>query len=431
MPSAPSAAESTAVDPVLIVGAGLAGLACARTLQRFGVPCTLFEASDDVGGRVRTDIQDGFLLDRGFQVLLTAYPEAQELLDQRALALHAFDPGARSWLGDGFADLGDPRRRPGELLRTALSPIGSLADKLRILGLTRRAGRGEADALWTRSEVSIAARFDELGFSSRMRRRFLEPFLAGITLDPNLEGTSSRVLEYVWRMFSSGHAALPARGMGALGEQLADGLETGTIRYRSAVAEVRPDGLTTTDGERFSGRAVVVATDPGQAARLVPGLHVPAMRAVTTLYFAADASLVGRPVLVLNGTGDGLVRHMCVPSDVSASYAPRGQALISATVLGDPDLEDEHLEARVLGELEQWFGPAARSLRHLRTYRVLDALPAQPVGWLNPPEREQRRPDGLFVCGDHLDQGSIQGALRSGKRCAETLLEQLAPEPAA
>ena len=431
MSSAPTAADSSSADPVLIVGAGLAGLACARTLQRSGVACTLFEASDGVGGRVRTDIQDGFLLDRGFQVLLTAYPEAQELLDQRALALHAFDPGSRTWLGDGFADLGDPRRRPGELLRTALSPIGSLADKLRILGLTRSAGRGRADELWTRPEVSIAARFDELGFSPRMRRRFLEPFLSGITLDPTLEGTSSRVLEYVWRMFSSGHAALPARGMGALGEQLAEGLNTGTIRYRSAVAKVRPDGLTTAEGERFAGRAVVVATDPAQAAHLVPGLAVPAMRAVTTLYFAADASLVGRPVLVLNGTGDGLVRHMCVPSDVSESYAPRGQALISATVLGDPDLEDEHLEARVLGELEQWFGPAARSLRHLRTYRVIDALPEQPVGWLNPPEREQRRPDGLYVCGDHLDQGSIQGALRSGKRCAEALLAQLAPEPAA
>ena len=429
MSSAPHDAEATTTDSVLIVGAGLAGLACARTLQLAGVPCTLFEASDGVGGRVRTDMQDGFLLDRGFQVLLTAYPEAQELLDQRALALHSFDPGARTWLGDGFAHLGDPRRRPSELLRTALSPVGSIADKLRILGLTHRSGRGRADELWSRAEVSIAARLDDLGFSPRMRRRFLEPFLAGITLDPSLEGTSSRVLEYVWRMFSSGHAALPARGMGALGEQLAEGLETGTVRYRSAVAEVRPDGLTTAEGERLAGRAVVVATDPAQAARLVPGLTVPSMRAVTTLYFAGEASLVGQPVLVLNGTGQGLVRHMCVPSDVSASYAPRGQALISATVLGNPPLEDEHLEAQVLGELEQWFGPAARSLRHLRTYRVLEALPEQPVGWLNPPEREQQRADGLYVCGDHLDQGSIQGALRSGRRCAEALIMQFAREP--
>lgn len=419
-----SGSEVRSGDSVLIVGGGLAGLACARTLQASGVPCTVFEASDAVGGRVRTDMHEGFLLDRGFQVLLTAYPEAQHFFDQRALALHAYEPGARTWCGNGFASLGDPRRRPSQWLSTALSSVGSPLDKLRVLGLTLNVGRNAPADLWNRPETTISERFGKLGFSSRIQHSFLRPFLGGITLDPDLDGTSSRVLDYVWRMFSSGLAALPSRGMGALGEQMAEGLETGSVRYHSPIQSVQAGEVVTADGERFRGRAVVVATDARRAAELLPDVHVPTSRGVTTLYFAADASPVGAPVLVLNGSGNGLLQHMCVPSDICPSYAPRGSALISATVLGVPDLEDEHLEARALTELEGWFGPQVRGYRHLRTYRIPHALPAQPVGALDPPERPQRRADGVYLCGDHMDQSSIQGALRSGRRCAEALMAE-------
>ena len=409
---------------VLIVGGGLAGLCCARRLCGAGVKCRVLEASDAVGGRARTDRIDGFLLDRGFQVLLTAYPEAQQVLDYGALDLQPFEPGALVRCGGKFQRLVDPWRRPQHLLATAFSSVGTLGDKLRIAGLRRRVGRLSLEELYEQPEQTTAERLRDEGFSTKFIERFFRPFLGGVFLDRDLE-TSSRLFAFVFRMFASGDAVLPSQGMGAIAQQLAERLPPGTVCTNSAVERLEEHGVRLTDGRQLSGRAIVVATESPTASRLLGELQPPAARSVTCLYFAAERPPVDEPILVLNGEGRGLVNNLCVPSQVSPAYAPPGAALISATVLGIPAIDERQLESSVRQQLQEWFGNQVQTWRHLRTYRIPLALPAQSPPALSPVEKSPRKRDGLSVCGDYLDTASIQGAMVSGRRAADDVLRWL------
>src|SRR5215207_5884577 len=375
---------------VYVVGAGLAGLRCARRLHEKGVAATVLEASDGVGGRVRTDRVEDFLLDRGFQVLLTAYPEANDALDYRELELHPFYPGAMIRTGGKLVTVADPFRRRWDGLRTALAPVGGLGDKLNVAKLRRRVTAGSLEELFARPESTTREALAADGFSEEMVDRFFRPLFGGVLLDREL-GTSSRMFEFVYRMFALGDTALPARG------------------------------------ERLPARAVVVATDGPAASGLLGGEPpAPASVAATCLYFAADRAPVDEPVIVLDGDGQGPVNNLCVPSVVAPTYAPPGAALISATVLDRPGLpRGPDLEAAVLGQLADWFGSGVVAWRHLKTYHIPHAQPAQPPGTLDPPERPVRLRPGLYVCGDHRDNASINGALASGRRAADAVLEDL------
>jgi phytoene dehydrogenase-like protein len=200
---------------VLVVGAGLAGLCCAERLADHGLAPLVLEAAEDVGGRVRTDEVEGCLLDRGFQVLLTAYPTAREVLDYQALHLQPFEPGALVRCGGRFHRVADPWRRPFAALQGVFGPIGSLSDKLRVAALRRRVLQGAVRDLFERPERTTMAALREAGFSTAMIDRFFRPFLGGVFLDTKLE-TSSRMFEFVFRMFASGDVAIPARGMQAI-----------------------------------------------------------------------------------------------------------------------------------------------------------------------------------------------------------------------
>ncbi len=410
---------------VIVVGAGLAGLTAAVHLQRAGLSVSVLEASDGVGGRVRTDKVDGFLLDRGFQVLLTAYPEARRTLDYEALGLRAFAPGALVRVGGRFHRMTDPRRRPGDLAATLRAPVGSLADKMRVGKLRSRVGRGSLEDLFKRPETTTLEALKDAGISDAMIERFLRPFLGGIFLERGLE-TSSRMFEFVVRMFAEGDATLPARGMGAIPQQLAGCLIAGTVRTDARVVSVEASGAALEDGERLAARAVVIATDGVAAAGLIPQLGELASRSVTCLYFAAGAPPIDEPILVLNGEGVGLVNNLSVPSQVAPSYAPPGASLVSATVIGDPSLGDGVLEAAVQGQLQTWFGRQARGWRHLRTYRIGYALPDPSPPAFDPARRDPRVGQGLYVCGDHRESASIEGSLVSGRRAAQAVVDDLA-----
>jgi phytoene dehydrogenase-like protein len=411
---------------VYVVGAGLAGLRCARRLHDKGVAATVLEASDGVGGRVRTDRVDDFLLDRGFQALLTAYPEASDALDYRDLELHPFYQGAMVRAGGRFVTVADPSRRRWDGLRTALAPVGGLGDRLKVASLRRRVTAGTLEELFARPETTTREALANDGFSEVFVDRFFRPLFGGLLLDREL-GTSSRMFEFVYRMFALGDVALPARGMGAVGEQLAGGLPPDCVRLGQRVTAVGDGAVTLDGGERLPARAVVVATDGPSASELLGGdPAAPASVAVGCLYFAADRAPVDEPVIVLDGDGEGPVNNLCVPSAVAPTYAPPGAALISATILDRPGLpRGPDLEAAVLGQLADWFGSGVVGWRHLKTYHIPHAQPAQPPGTLDPPERPVRLRPGLYVCGDHRDNASINGALASGRRTADAVLEDL------
>jgi phytoene dehydrogenase-like protein len=403
----------------VVVGAGLAGLACALRLHEAGARALVLEASDGVGGRVRSDLVDGFRLDRGFQVLLTAYPETQRVLDYPALDLKPFLPGALVRRAGRFHELSDPWRRPERAWRSLTAGVGSLADRLRMARFRGRVRRGSLEDLFRRPESSAAERLHAEGFSAGMVDAFFRPVFGGILLDRSLSA-SSRMLEFVFRMMAEGDVAVPAEGMGAIPGQMARRLSEGTVRLGARVASAAPQEVRLESGETIRGNAVVIATEGPEAARLA-GLPTPGSRPVTCLYFAAERAPIAEPLLVLDGDGTGPVNNLCFPTQAASGYGPAGATLVSASVVGGAAGEAA-LEAAVRKQMAGWFGDDVRGWRHLRTYHIRHAQPEQRPGVLEPVERPVRLASGLFVCGDHRDTASLHGAMLSGRRAAEAIL---------
>lgn len=406
---------------VVVVGAGLAGLCAALHLSAAGIEVCLLEASDDVGGRVRTDVVDGCRLDRGFQVHNTAYPEPARLLDTAALDLRALRPGALVHIGDRLHSINDPRRHPFDTPATLTAPIGSLPDKLRAGRLAVRDGLAPVATLLSEPERTTDEDLRAHGFSPLIMERFFRPFLSGVFLDPQLS-TSSRLFHLIFRCFARGHSLLPARGMGEIPRQLAGRLPAGCLRLHTRVRAVDSTGVTLDGGARVAARAVVVATDPPAVARLLPGLPAPAMSGVTTYYHLAAEPPLAEAALVLDGDGPGAgpVTNSVVLSNAAPTYAPPGRALISTSVVGRGE-PDEPAVRRHLGRL---YRVDPRRWDLVRVYRIPDALPAMP-----PPLGRFRAPvrfdPARFVCGDHRDSSSIQGAMVSGRRAARAVLADL------
>ena len=400
---------------VAIVGAGLAGLVAARTLVAAGRDVVVLEASDAPGGRVRTDVVDGHRLDRGFQVLLTDYPELPRHLDLDALDLRAFDPGALVRVGDGFHRIVDPFRSPVAGLRSALAPVGTLADKLRVARLRRRLLRTSAPELLRREDVTTAAALAAEGFSSGMVERFFGPLVGGIQLDPSL-GTSRRMFDVVFRSLARGDSAVPALGMEAIPRQLAAGLPDGALRLDAPVAGVADGQVILAGGEVVTARHVVVATEGPAAARLL-GLEPVGSRSASCVWFSAPAPPVDDRLVILDGTGAGPARNVAVMSNVAPTYAPDGRSLVAAAV---PGRADGSLEPAVRDQLRGWWGAEVGDWVHLRTDAIAHGQPDQSPPFA-PKQAVAVRP-GVWVCGDHRDTGSIQGAMFSGRRCAEAVL---------
>lgn len=449
MTAAAASDGSSSTADFLVVGGGLSGLTAARRLTQAGRSCRVLEAADAPGGRVRTDWCEGFLLDRGFQVFLPAYPTASQWLDVGGLQLASFASGSLIQLGHRRVVLADPWRHPLLAFHSLLSPTGSVLDKLRIDTFRRRVCRGRIDDLFVGGATTAAERLRQQGFSPRIIERFFRPFLGGIFLESEL-ATSSQMLEFVFRMFSRGPATLPAGGMEAIPRQLAAGLPRGTLRCFQSVADISGLEVRTADGQCWRARhGVIVATDGSAAARLLGEPALQAERGTSCLYFAAPNRPISPRWLLLNGqlprlSGDGnadalepaesstpklagpAINHLCLPSGVQPSYAPAGQHLVSVSVVGCDRLAGtEDLESDVRRQLREWFGGQVDSWRHLRTYHIPTALPDQRRLSLSPTELADRHRigPGLYRCGDYLWHGSIEGAMQSGLKAANLALE--------
>jgi phytoene dehydrogenase-like protein len=408
---------------VVVVGAGLAGLAAARQLAIHGVDVVVLEASDSVGGRVRTDRVDGLLLDRGFQLYNPAYPEPSRVLDHEALTLRSFAPGVIVATSDGPVHLADPRKQPRWAVEALNSRSGSLAGKLRFARYAWQVARTPARELETSIDFPAEVALRSAGIDDGFLESVLRPFLAGVFLEDRLE-TSRRFMDLVLTSFVKGAPAVPAQGMQAIPEQLHHALPSGTVRCQFAARSVDGGHVTTDDGV-VSGRAVIIATDPQAAAHLAPGLAVPRGRSVTTWYYLADGDPAlltdGLPVLVVDGERRGPVVNTVILTHAAASYATRGRVLVSASALGEHD--DRETESAVRAHLASLYAADTARWEHVATYAIPYALPEMTV------PLDTRKPvalgEWLYVAGDHRDTASIQGAMVSGRRTANTVLRHL------
>jgi phytoene dehydrogenase-like protein len=352
-------------------------------------------------------------------VLLTAYPETRRTLDYDALQLRPFFPGAVILRGGRRLELADPWRRPLAGIASVASGAVGLTDGLRMARFrarVRRASERERQAI----ERTSLQRLRREGFSERLIATFFRPFFGGVFLDGELQ-TSERQLEFVFRMFSAGDIAVPARGMGQISHQLAERLPDEALRISVRAARVERSEVVLEGGERLQADAVVVATDSDAARELGADVDAVDWCSTTCLYFAADHTPLTGPKLVLNGGDDGPINNLCVMSEVAPELAPPGQALVSVTVVGGTT--DDSLEASVRRQLAGWFGDVVNGWRLLHAYRIERALPAQSPP--RPPRRPPRLSSGLYVCGDHWRDGSINGAMASGRAAAQAVLHDV------
>lgn len=414
---------------VIVVGGGLAGLVAARTLGEQDHRVTLFERDETVGGRVRSDHEDGFVFDRGFQVLFTAYPAVQRELDLDSLSLRSFRPGGTLVRPGERTTLADPLGDPKALTATLFNRDVTLGDKLRVLRLRRELARKPLADVLAADDATIAEYLDRRGFSRQFRENFAAPFYGGITLDRSL-ASSRFVFEYTFKMLSAGKIAVPAEGMGAISQQLAESArEAGvTIETGTPVESVIPGGdesgvAVETPGETVEADATVVATDPASARELTDCDIGTEGRGCVTQYFSLPRTQqfpAGRRLLL--NTADDRPNQVALLSAVAPEYAPDRQHLLSATFLGEQEFSDEELATEVQDALSAWFPEnnfADLELR--RTYRIPFAQIRQPPGF-----RADRpavaAPDGnVSLAGDYTEWSSIQGALESGRRAARAV----------
>jgi phytoene dehydrogenase-like protein len=406
---------------VIIVGAGLAGLSAAVYLHRQGRKVLLLEASDRAGGRVKTDTQDGFLFDQGFQVLLTAYPETQALLNYKDLNLKKMLPGATVLYDGGQFEIADPFRRPSAAFATLFAPVGTLKDKLNTLRLKIRLQKLSIEEIFEQKEQTTKQQLTKYGFSSKMIQRFYAPFLSGIFLENELN-TSRRMFDFVMKMFSDGDVAVPELGMEEIPKQLIAMLPNDSVICNKKVITIVGNTITTADGTVYEANQILLATAANNLTQQFVPKQKMSSHQVTNIYFEAKEAPTKKAVVLLNASlNKKWVNNLTVMTNVSKAYASKGRILISVSYNGIPDFDDLVVAENMKLELKQWYGEKVNNWKMLRGYRIDYALPTQESVRNTIAASEIKISDTLFICGDNLLNGSINAAMKTGRLAAEAM----------
>ncbi|MFI5755402.1 NAD(P)/FAD-dependent oxidoreductase [Streptomyces sp. NPDC051569] len=417
---------------VVIIGAGIAGLAAAHHLTSAGVTVRVLEAAPYVGGRLTTDQVDGFRLDRTGQLLNTSYPELLRTPGLEGAALRMFSPGVlvhsdgRNYRTGAVGSARSALTAARALASAPRPPVGGALDQARLGASLGRLAATPTPRLMARPERTALEALSARGLPSRTVNGFVRPLLSALLCDPDLT-TSSRCADLALRAFARGRLCVTAGGASALPELLVRALPPGTVRTDVCVTDASISGVTTKEHGEIACRSLVVATGARAAAELLPGLRVPDFHAVTVLHHTAPAPPLTDPALLLDAERSGPVSHTAVMSAVDASRAPDGRVLISSTVLGTPPPAAE-LNRTVLAHLARLYGTATDDWELLAVHHDPEAVPAMP-----PPHdllRPVRLLKGLYVCGDHRDTNTVQGALFSARRAAHAVLGDLGLKPA-
>lgn len=407
---------------VAIVGAGVAGLNAAVHLHKAGKKVAVFEAKDHVGGRLATERYKGFLLDKGFQVYFTAYPEGKAVLNYATLGFHAFKRGALVRAQGCFNKLVDPRDDWRGFIKTMLfCPLAHFKDVWKFSGALLEFRKGSHAAMSSKTAEEALRSY---GFSERLYTHFLRPFFGGVLTDPTLNCPSSLV-DLTARMLMEGHAVLPAQGMQAIPEQIAAKLPPGCVHLNSPVVKLEAGGNLLLQGDvHVKATERLIACSIEEAASLLQKPAPAEGRSVWNVYFSAPESPMKDPLLVLNGEEEGLINHLAVLSDINPTYSPEGFALISVSVLGHAKDPERELVRRVRDELRSWYGERVKSWEFLKSYLILNAHPAHYPTPLFKERKEFKVAPHTYVCGDYLEAPSIHHSLGTGRKAAEQILRE-------
>ena len=398
---------------IYIVGAGVSGLVAAQVLENKGYHPIILEASNRAGGRVKTDIKKGFQLDHGFQVLLSSYPAAQKYLDFKALKLQELKSGAVIFKNGKQQIIGDPLRDISTLFSTLFSGIGTLSDKFKIFKLNLKLKNKSIEAIFSSNEISTKAYLQEFGFSSQIIAQFFTPFFTGIFLENELT-TSSRMFEFVFKMFGEGLAVIPKGGMEEISKQLVSNLKNTTFQYNTQVTSVSDKEIILHTEDKLVSTATIIATDASKLVKNAPSKNL-TWKSCQTLYFTANKRVIEKPMIGLVSKEDSLINNIFYHTSV-ATHSNNTEELLSVTVVKEHQLSEEQLIATVTKQLKEECH--IDTITFLEIYSIKRALPDLKNIKYEVSPSETQLSSGIFLAGDVQLNGSLNAAMIAGEKAA-------------